>query len=282
MPPENNPLLLEFTSFVNKQKNRKQEFAAIKAHLPKRKILSILSFPYEYAFEREFAKTFGVKLVVYNVERNYKIEEAQKFSRSTGNAVMVPISDYKSRYIVPKYTVAMSDLTAGNITFGRVNFTKIGVEQKKYPSPKKFDFIDLDYVDSLSVKNFTEAMALYHEFITPGGILMVTLSLSSYRNWKLTQNKAIRDAELDRKGSDVNRFSYNKLATKRPADNYFSSDYDAAEFGITNNATMYQTMATNIADMFQKGTGVRPFYVNVYKGGLSSHGKIMVRIGIKK
>lgn len=280
-----------FSDFSNKKKNRDSEFSAIAKYLPKKKSYNVLSLPFEYAFEREFFKRFRVPLNVYVSERNFSTKQAKRFISDTGNKVKVPVKYYKKHNVIlPKKTTSVADFIGGNLSYADVNFSKFHVVQKNEAAPEGFDIIDLDYTASVNTQNFSEAAAMFHEHLAKGGLLFLTFSLSQYRNMHMTNRKIATSIDSSPEDDVISKFTPTQLKSKKlSANNNLNKVVGDMEkykkYGLISKEDLLdklRNMGINILAMFRSSFGVPPIYFNIYKGGYSSSGKIMIRMVFKK
>lgn len=280
-----------FSKFSNKLKNRISEFEAIERYLPFKKRIAVLSFPAEYQFEREFYMRFGIPLDVYVMQTNFSIENAKKFSTQFNqtNRVFLPLRSSNRGIAVNtlniKKTVKSDDITGDRVKGfvqllpGRKNNTA----QTISPVPAKFDLIDLDYMGNFSPKLLGQMGMLYHEKLSRNGIILATFNLSGWRGLTRSLKKTKRELDLDNdEDSDeyLNKFSYDTLKNV-PANNKikFPKNHDVEKYGINpDKSEIYKNMAVNIAHIIKDVFGSNPVYINVYRGGATESGRIMLRL----
>jgi hypothetical protein len=233
-----------------------------------------------------------VPLNVYVSERNFSTKQAKRFISDTGNKVKVPVKYYrKHNVILPKKTTSVADFIGGNLSYADVNFSKFHVVQKNEPAPAEgFDIIDLDYTASVNTQNFSEAAAMFHEHLAKGGLLFLTFSLSQYRNMHMTNRKIATSIDSTPEDDVISQFTPTQLKSKKTSHNNnlnkVVGDMERyKKYGIISKDDLLdklRNMGINILAMFKSSFGVPPIYFNIYKGGYSSSGKIMIRMVFKK
>lgn len=274
--------VLDFSKFDNKLKNRVSEFEAIRNLLPRKPYYKVLSFPAEYSFERSFYNEFKVPLIVYVMQTNFSVVHAKRFIKDTGdaNTVMVPIKTSKGKYY-PLKSIRSDDITSDiDVPYAPVNFSRFSVVQNYESLPSKFDLIDLDYMGTFTPRLMGQVGSFYDNKLNSGGLLFVTLNLSGYRDYVASTSKTASDLEIDRDDPTIQKFSIDALKSNDNKSDIVKKD--TSYYGITSNSQMYKNMTKNIVSIIKDAINKKPVFINLYRGGISSKGKIMLRLIYKK
>ena len=273
--------VLDFSKFDNKLKNRVSEFEAIRSVLPRKSYYNVLSFPAEYSFERSLYNEFKIPLIVYVMQTNFNVVYAKRFLRDTGDAniVMVPVKTNKGKYY-PKKTIRSDDVTDDtDVKYSPVNFSKYSVMQGYEKLPSKFDLIDLDYMGTFTPRLMGQVGSIYDDKLDRDGLLFITFNLSGYRDYASSINKTASDLKIANDDPMIQQFSNDVLKSNNKTD---ILKKDISYYGISSNTEMYKNMTSNIVGIIKNAINKKPIYINLYRGGVSSKGKIMLRLIYKK
>ena len=300
----------DFSAYEFKLANRKAEFERL-SHVYSQlgSTIKILSFPNRYAFEEEMLKNLPNKNIqVWSAEvpneKNkveFIVKQGLEFIRKhPGKAeVFVPVKNPGDRFktvILSKLLDDEHDDMWGKLSKAIVDGDDIMYEGKFYDLPKNFNVIDMDYTGAPAAQKITEVCNLWNNRLVSGGVLLVTFGTSEQfgnTDMKIQSSfKGLRKMfstpdEIKRYPDEllkrvIDRFKTNLYTT--PSGEVFTGN-NKEKFGL-NNIEVFETTdkpaINNVINSFKNYIKVNPTFANLYRGGTSSKGTIVMRLAYVK
>lgn len=271
---------------------------------------SILSFPFDYNFESNILENYNgpSALDIYSAERlkaekgedveKLRVDKAKTFLKNhPSSRVFFPAEYVKSdNYDLfnknnPKgelVQVASKDVDVGKVLNGQFGFVDVNsliykcgvlshcgyisadITMNKIPV---CDIIDLDYVAGPSWTMIMQIRKAY-KYLKQGGLLMTGINLRDFRAGEANKDKEQFKQFIPRVYRNIDDKSYDV------------PEQQQREFGITykNSFDDYNNITYNVLSMLKDDLNVpiTPIYVNHYRGGDSSRGHAMLRLGFTK
>lgn len=288
-----------FSEYPYKKENRATETATLTPYykaIPS-KTISIVSFPYEYAFEENLYNITGKPIDVYFVESldpqikqpgQVRLKNARDFmDRCPGSTVYfptvkkgdiyVPVANSRMKEVFDRIPVTKSR----NGTLGELpgflpvrkqqNDTKPDIRQNTSNSkgPKNFvlyDIIDLDYVAAPHVENLHEVYSMWRK-LKPSGVLLVTFALQH------TQGRTNLENSHEQIYKELAEpYKIKNLQNTFPNNPHFKLNTQVVkQYGLFKRKipilAQSQNVLNNVIDRLTKTRMPAPVYTNIYLGG---------------
>ena len=285
----------EYSRYKGKLDNRYVEFISLIKHFRKLNIstsgyIHIASFPFEYAFEREYINQIKRPVTVWVLENKplkYRANQGLKFLNDHPDSkVMLPLKaevshDTNFRRFAPgrKFIDDIGNYEWASIA-GRSVRRAVSLQQKT------FHVIDLDYTTVYDPFKFLDLNVMWREYLKPGGVMIVAYAFKNQGASAL--NKALRDIGPDLTDDEYNFMSaeYSLKNLKSPRENsktYYSLPTDHGLKGSEKVLRSVTNMTNNIAQHIVDTIGTKPAFTNVYRGGEGdAKSTLMIRLAFVK
>ena len=279
----------EYSQYKGKLDNRYVEFISLIEYFRKLNRstsgnIQIASFPFEYAFEREYINQVKRPVTVWVLENKplkFRLTQGKKFLAHHSNCnVMLPLNTDSRRF-------ASGRNFAGDIG----DFEWASIDARRAPRAislreKPFHVIDLDYHTVYDPLKFIDINVMWYEYLKPGGVLIVAYAFKNQGVSAL--NKSVNDMCPDMTDEECNDMiaTYSLKNLKSPQKNsktYYSLPLDHGLKGSEKVHRSVTNMANNIAQHIVDKIGIKPAFANVYRGGEGdAKSTLMIRLAFVK
>ena len=283
----------EYSNYTGKIGNRYKEFQSLISHFRKMsrtdKCFHIASFPYEYAFEREFINQLKRSVTVWVLEnktRKYRVAQGLKFLEAHKDCrVMLPLNDD------PQDTGSRSFAPGRNFTedIGNYDWASLaGGRERRAVSLRQnsLHVIDLDYTTVYDPIKNTDIDTMWNKYLRPGGVMIVAYAFKTQGASSL--KKILNELEPDLTDDEYDKMSaeYSLKYLKSKQENsktYYSLPTNSGLKGSEKIQRGVTNMANNIAQHIVDTIGTEPAFANVYRGGENTaKSTLMIRLAFVK
>ena len=283
----------EYSQYKGKLDNRYAEFSSLIGYFRKLNRftngnLNIASFPFEYAFEREYINQLKRPVTVWVLENKplkFRLRQGKKFLKQV-------IGDYPNcNVMLPLNTDSRRFASGRNFAEDIGYFKWASIDARRTPHAislrkKPFHVIDLDYHTVYDPLKFNDINVMWYEYLKPGGVLIVAYA---YKNQGVSAlQRSVNDLCPDMTDEECNEMiaTYSLRNLKSPQKNskeYYRLPLDHGLKGSENVHRSVTNMANNIAQHIVDKIGVKPAFANVYRGGEGdAKSTLMIRLAFVK
>jgi len=304
----------EFSTYEYKLENRKTETEALSPYYRAitSKRVSVLGFPYQYAFEKNLYKITGKPIDAYFAEslnprvkdpKAVRLEYAKNFVKECpGSQVYFPtvmkgdefvaVANSRMKEVIGQIPLIRNDKFIedtpifvpvrqkkryGNVSDlkgTRTAITRRAITRKF----NQFDIIDLDYVTAPHMENLYEVYSMWRK-LKPNGILLVTFALQH------TRGRTNLESSREQTYKELSEpYKIKNLQNTFPNNPHFKLNTQGIrQYGLFKRKmsvlTQSQNVLNNVIDRLSKTRMPAPVYTNIYLGGEgNSTSTIMGRI----